>query len=237
MRIVRTMDTEIGEDSAPERVVAWMLERFAGRRVAVTTGFGMEGCALIDMIARHGVRLPVLYLDTGFLFPETLRLRDRLAARYPHLSFERRSTELTPEEQEIHHGPELWVRDPDACCTIRKVEPMQHALTQVDVWVTGLMRSQSPSRAGLRVVEWDWQYQLLKVSPLASWDRSKVWEYVQQHQVPYNELHDRGYPTLGCTHCTLPVTGNTTGEYTREGRWGGRSKLECGLHRTARQTA
>ena len=233
MRIVRDMHTEIGEDSPPERVVAWMLQRFAGRRVVVTTGFGMEGCALIDMIARHGVAFPVLYLDTGFLFPETLRLRDRLAARYPHLSFERRAPSLTPEAQELRYGPELWAREPDACCNLRKVEPMQEALAEVDVWVTGLMRSQSASRAGLRVVEWDWQYQLLKVSPLASWDRAKVWEYVQQHDVPYNELHDRGYPTLGCTHCTLPVAGNTTGEYTREGRWQGRSKLECGLHRIA----
>ena len=230
MRIVRDMDAEIGEDSPPERVVAWMVERFGGRRLVVTTGFGMEGCALIDMIARQGVGLPVLYLDTGFLFPETLRLRDRLVARYPHLSFERRAPELTPEGQEASYGPELWTREPDACCTIRKVEPMRQALGDVDVWVTGLMRSQSPSRSSLRVVEWDWQYQLLKVSPLASWDRAKVWEYVQQHQVPYNELHDRGYPTLGCTHCTLPVAGNITGEYTREGRWTGRSKLECGLH-------
>jgi phosphoadenosine phosphosulfate reductase len=218
-----------------------MLQRFAGRRLVVTTGFGMEGCALIDMVARHGVSLPVLYLDTGFLFPETLRLRDRLAARYPHLSFERQAASLSPEEQELRYGPELWAREPDVCCTLRKVEPMRQALADVDVWVTGLMRSQSPSRAGLRVAEWDWQYQLLKLSPLASWDRAKVWEYVQQHDVPYNELHDRGYPTLGCTHCTLPVPGNTTGEYTREGRWRGRSKLECGLHRTvehaARQTA
>ena len=230
MRIVRDIDTEIGEDSPPERVVAWMLRRFAGRRVVVTTGFGMEGCALIDMIARQDGTLPVLYLDTGFLFPETLRLRDRLAERYPRVSFERRSTSLTPEAQELSHGPELWTRDPDACCTIRKVEPMREALDDVDVWVTGLMRSQSPARSGLRVVEWDWQYQLLKVNPLASWDRAQVWEYVQQHDVPYNELHDRGYPTLGCTHCTLPVAGNSTGEYTREGRWQGRSKLECGLH-------
>lgn len=231
MRMARQADTDVGEDSPPERVVGWMLQRFAGRRVVVTTGFGMEGCALIDMIARHGVPLPVLYLDTGFLFPETLRLRDRLAARYPHLSFERRSTSLSPEAQEARYGPELWAREPDACCTLRKVEPMQEALAEVDVWVTGLMRSQAPSRAGLRVVEWDWHYQLLKVSPLATWDRAKVWAYVQQHDVPYNELHDRGYPTLGCTHCTLPVAGNTTGEYTREGRWRGRTKLECGLHR------
>ncbi len=236
MRIVRDIDGEIGEESSPERVVAWLLRRFAGRRLVVTTGFGMEGCALIDMIARDGASVPVLYLDTGFLFPETLRLRDRLAARYPHLRFERRATSLTPEAQESRYGPDLWVRAPDACCTIRKVEPMREALDDVDVWVTGLMRSQSPSRAGLRVVDWDWQYQLLKVSPLASWDRAKVWEYVQQHGVPYNELHERGYPTLGCTHCTLPVSGNSTGEYTREGRWTGRSKLECGLHQIEGRT-
>jgi phosphoadenosine phosphosulfate reductase len=230
MRIVRDMDTEIGEDSPPERIVAWMLERFAGRRLVLTTAFGMEGCALIDMIGRHGGRVPVLYLDTGFLFPETLRLRDRLAARYPHLSFENRGTSLTPEAQEAVYGPELWARDPDACCNVRKVEPMREALGDVDVWVTGLMRSQSPARAELRVVEWDWKYQLLKVHPLAGWDRARVWEYVQQHGVPYNELHDRGYPTLGCTYCTLPVAGNVAGEYSREGRWRGLEKNECGLH-------
>ena len=146
MQIVRDGDTEIGEDSPPMRVVAWMLERFAGRRMVVTTGFGMEGCALLDMIARQGGTVPVLYLDTGFLFPETLRLRDRLAERYPTLRFERRAPSLTPEAQEISYGPELWSREPDTCCSLRKVEPMREALDGVDVWVTGLMRSQSPSR-------------------------------------------------------------------------------------------
>jgi phosphoadenosine phosphosulfate reductase len=230
MRIVRDMDTEIGEDSPPEQVVAWMLDRFAGRRLVMTTAFGMEGCALIDMIARHGVPVSILYLDTGFLFPETLQLRDRLAQRYPHLSLEARGTSLTPEDQETLYGPELWAREPDTCCNLRKVEPMRHALGDVDVWVTGLMRSQSPSRAGLRVVEWDWKYQLLRLHPLAGWDRARVWAYVQQHGVPYNELHQRGYPTVGCTHCTLPVAGNVAGEYTREGRWQGLDKNECGLH-------
>jgi phosphoadenosine phosphosulfate reductase len=230
MQIVRDGDSEVGEDSPPERIVAWMLGHFAGRRLAMTTAFGMEGCALIDMIARHEVPVPVLYLDTGFLFPETLALRDRLARRYPHLRFENRGTSLTPAAQEALYGPELWARDPDGCCHIRKVEPMRHALGEVDVWVTGLTRSQSPARAGLRVVEWDWKYQVLKVNPLAGWDRARVWEYVQQHGVPYNPLHDRGYPTLGCTHCTRPVGDNVTGEYTREGRWQGREKSECGLH-------
>ena len=230
MQVVRDIDTEIGEDSPPERVVAWMLGRFAGRRLVMTTAFGMEGCALIDMIARHDVPLDVLYLDTGFLFRETLELRDRLAQRYPRLRFENRGIALTPEAQDALYGPELWARNPDACCELRKVEPMRQALAGVDVWVTGLMRSQSASRAGLRVAEWDWKYQLLKVHPLAGWDRARVWDYVRQQNVPYNELHDRGYPTLGCTHCTLPVAGNVTGEYTREGRWRWLEKNECGLH-------
>jgi phosphoadenosine phosphosulfate reductase len=230
MQIVREIDREVGEDSPPERIVAWALTHFAGRRIAMTTAFGMEGCALIDMVARQGVPLPVLYLDTGFLFPETLELRDRLARRYPHLRLENRGTSLTPEAQNALYGPELWARDPDACCNLRKVEPMRGALAGVDVWVTALTRSQSPSRAGLRVVEWDWSYQLLKVNPLAAWDRAQVWEYIREHEVPYNELHDRGYPTLGCTHCTVPIAGNVTGEYTREGRWQGREKSECGLH-------
>ena len=226
---VETETTPVGEDAPPERIVAWMLERFAGRRLVVTTGFGMEGCALVDMVARHGRAVPVIWLDTGFLFPETLRLRDRLAARYPHLAFERRGTGLTPEEQEARHGAELWRRDPDACCRLRKVDPMREALEGADVWVTGVTRSQSPARARTRVVEWDWQYHVLKVSPLAAWDRAAVWDYVRANDVPYNELHERGYPTIGCTHCTLPVRVGIGG-YSREGRWAGSQKLECGLH-------
>lgn len=220
----------VGEESSPEEIVEWALDRFAGRELVVTTSFGMEGCALIDMVARRGVPVPVVWLDTGFLFPETYALRDRMAARYPHLRFENRGTALTPEEQARRYGPELWRHDPDLCCALRKVDPMRQALVGVDVWLSGLMRSQSPARAGLRTVEWDWQYQLVKVSPLAGWDRRRVREYVRAHDVPYNELHDRGYPTLGCTHCTLPVHGLRPGEYSRQGRWSGTRKTECGLH-------
>jgi phosphoadenosine phosphosulfate reductase len=220
----------IGEDSPPEAIVSWALDRFAGRELVVTTSFGMEGCALIDMVARHGRSVPVLYLDTMFLFPETLALRDRLIARYPHLRFENRGTTLTPEQQEAIHGAELWRRNPDACCRLRKVEPMRRALAGVDVWLTGLMRSQSPARASIKAVEWDWRFQLLKVNPLAGWDRAKVWDYIQRHNVPYNELHERGYPTIGCTHCTVAVPGARPDTYSREGRWAGREKTECGLH-------
>lgn len=230
MTLVQAETTPIGENAPPERIVSWMFERFAGQRMVLTTGFGMEGCALIDLLARHGRPIPVAWLDTGFLFPETHRLRDQLEARYPQLRFERHSTAVSPEEQEARFGPELWRRDPDACCKLRKVDPMRGALAGVDLWITGLTRSQSGDRAQTRVVEWDWQYHVLKVSPLAGWDRRQVWEYVRTHDVPYNELHQRGYPTLGCTHCTVPVAGVQIGGYSRAGRWAGTQKSECGLH-------
>jgi phosphoadenosine phosphosulfate reductase len=218
------------ENATPERLVAWTLERFGHHRVVLTTSFGMEGCALIDMFARHGRPLTVVYLDTMFFFEETYRLRDKLIQRYPHLHFVNRGTTLTPEQQAAEHGPELWRRNPDLCCRIRKVDPMHDALADADVWVAGLMRSQSSTRAGVRVVHWDWQYQLLKVCPLANWDRNRVWEYIRSHGVPYNELHEQGYPSIGCTHCTVPVPGAGVTDYSRAGRWAGTTKTECGLH-------
>jgi phosphoadenosine phosphosulfate reductase len=182
------------------------------------------------MVARHQVSLPVIYLDTMFLFPETYALRDRMVARYPTLRFENRGTSLTPEAQAREHGPELWRRDPDRCCAIRKVEPMRQALAGVEVWLTGLMRSQSGERSAIRELQWNDVYGLVQVNPLAGWDRARVWDYVVRHDVPYNELHERGYPTLGCTHCTTAVPQAGPGEYTRIGRWAGTGKTECGLH-------
>ena len=223
------LETEL-EVSTPEEIVSWTLRRFAGRRIVLTTSFGMEGCALIDMVARRQVSLPVIYLDTMFLFPETYALRDRMAARYPGLRFETRGTTLTPEAQARQHGPELWRRHPDRCCALRKVEPMRQALAGVDVWLTGLMRSQGGERAGLRELQWNEAYGLIQVNPLAGWDRARVWDYVVRHDVPYNELHERGYPTLGCTQCTVAVPQAGPRDYTRAGRWAGTDKTECGLH-------
>ena len=220
----------LGEKSSPAEIIAWSLEKFADRELAITTAFGMEGCALIEMYGRHGKPLTVIYLDTMFFFPETYALRDRLIERFPHIRFVNRGTGMTPEEQEQQHGAELWKRDPHLCCLIRKVDPMKTALTGVDIWITGLRRSQSPSRANLRVIEWDWKYQIMKLNPLAGMERPEIWEYIQKNDVPYNELHAKGYPTIGCTHCTQPVEGSKLGEYTREGRWAGTEKTECGLH-------
>lgn len=223
----------IAEDAPTDRLIAWMLDRFKDQRMIITTSFGMEGCALIDMYARACDAMTVVYLDTMFLFPETLALRDRMVERYPHMKFENRGTKVTPEQQSRVNGSELWRRDPDCCCQLRKVAPMSDVMAEVDVWITGLRRSQSASRANLRIIDWDWRYQVLKISPLAKWERPQIWEYIQKNKVPYNELHEKGYPTIGCIHCTKPVPGSSPEDYSRDGRWVDSKKTECGLHHGA----
>lgn len=220
----------ISEDTPTDRFIDWTWERFGGQRMVMTSSFGMEGCALIDMYAKDGRPLTVIYLDTMFFFPETYKLRDRLIERYPHLQFVNRGTTLTPEEQAAEYGDELWKHNPDLCCKLRKVDPMYPAMADADVWITGLRRSQSTTRSHLRLIDWDYKYQVLKVSPLVKWEREQIWEYIQRNDVPYNELHEQGYPTIGCTHCTKPVPGSTPGQYSRGGRWAGLEKTECGLH-------
>jgi len=220
----------ISEDSPTDQLIGWAVARFAHQRMVISTSFGMEGCALIDMFAALNVPLTVVYLDTMFFFPETYALRDQLAERYPHLKFENRGTGMTPEMQAQIHGDQLWKTNPDLCCKIRKVDPMHNAMAEVDVWVTGLRRSQSITRANLQVMEWDWKYQVLKFNPLAAWERPRVWQYIKEHDVPYNPLHEQGYPTIGCTHCTKPVEGASPDDYSRSGRWQEFNKTECGLH-------
>lgn len=222
--------SQISEDAPTGELIEWTLTRFADQRLILTSSFGMEGCALIDMYARLGQPITVVYLDTMFFFDETYELRDRLADRYPHVRFVNRGTTLSLDEQVEKHGPELWRTNPDLCCKIRKIDPMYDVMSEVDVWITGLRRSQSVTRANMRVIDWDWRYQVLKISPLAKWERSEVWEYIRKHDVPYNRLHEQGYPTVGCTHCTKPVPGLTIGEYSRTGRWSDSEKTECGLH-------
>ncbi|MEK6676288.1 MAG: phosphoadenylyl-sulfate reductase [Planctomycetota bacterium] len=220
----------ISEETPTEKFIAWSLERFGDQNMVMSTSFGMEGCALIDMYAAHGKPLTVTYLDTMFFFPETYALRDQMIDRYPHLTFVNRGTSFTPEQQAGEYGDELWKRDPDQCCKIRKVDPMFDAMADVDVWITGLMRSQSRTRANIQLIEWDYKYQVLKLNPLCTWERGRIWEYIRANQVPYNPLHEQGYPTVGCTHCTKPVVGSRLGEYSRDGRWAETGKTECGLH-------
>jgi phosphoadenosine phosphosulfate reductase len=170
--------------------------------------------------------VPVFYLDTGFLFPETYALAEQAAQRYNFTPIAVRSS-LTPERQAEEYGDELWARDPDRCCELRKVIPQREALASYNAWITGLRRDQSSTRAAMPAVQWDAKFGLAKISPLVNWSERQVWQYLAKHKVPRNELHGRGYPSIGCTYCTRPIS---EGEDLRAGRWSGFTKTECGLH-------
>jgi phosphoadenosine phosphosulfate reductase len=217
------------EEATPRETLEWALGEF-GNRMAIATGFGAEGVALIDMAVQAafgiGSDLNIFFLDTGFLFPETYRLRDQIEARYG-IEIRAFSTALTPDQQGKAYGPELWTRDPDLCCRLRKVEPLKEALAGLQAWMTAIRRDQTPARATAGVVEWDTRHELVKVNPLARWSKREVWDYIVQHGVPYNPLSDLGYTSIGCTHCTRATV---EGEDERAGRWPGHAKTECGLH-------
>ena len=184
---------------------------------------------LWDMMHRINPQASLFYLDTDFLFPETYAVRDRLIDRYKVSPEQviRVAPALTPAEQAKEFGDLLWVRQPDECCRIRKVEPLTKTLKNYAAWVTGIRRDQSPTRATAGLVEWDARFGLVKFNPLAAWTSEEVWAYIRTHDVPYNALHDQHYPSIGCTHCTAPVQ---PGADPRSGRWQSLEKTECGLH-------
>ena len=191
----------------------------------------MEGCALIHMLNKTQFGVTIADIDTGFLFPETEMLRGKIKFRYRRFQYETWKPELSPEEQARDYGDQLWERDASLCCNLRKVRPLENNIDRFQVWITGIRRSQSESRKNITSIQWDWKYNILKVCPLAGWERSDVWNYIDSNNVPYNELHEQGYPSVGCTHCTRKVNGlvNLTA-YSRSGRWPGNQKNECGLH-------
>lgn len=195
-------------------------------RVALACSFGVEDCVLVDLLARVAPRVTAFYLDTGLLFPESHDTRERLVQRYG-TRFEAVVPALSVDEQAIAHGPELWRRQPDVCCQRRKVEPLQSALSRLDGWITGIRREQTPARAQAALIEWDPRFGLIKCNPLAAWTAEQVWTYVRERDVPYNPMHDRGFPSIGCWPCTRRVA---AGEDPRAGRWAGFAKTECGLH-------
>jgi phosphoadenosine phosphosulfate reductase len=209
----------------PEEILSWAFTTFK-QDVAIASGLGVEGMVLLDLASRVRRDFRVFTLDTEFLFPETYDLTDRVEKRYG-IKIERVYSTLTPEEQEREHGPALWSRNPDRCCSLRKVEPLRTKLTELRAWITAIRRDQTSSRAGAGKVEWDAKFQLIKINPIADWTSEMVWSYAVKHNVPYNPLHDQNYPSIGCTHCTRAIL---PGESARAGRWAGSEKTECGLH-------
>ena len=213
------------ETATPLEILQWAADQF-GSRLTFATGFGAEGCVLVDLIGRYRLPIDIFTLDTGLLFPETYDLWRRLEERYA-LTIRGVCPELTVYEQAATHGPQLWTRYADRCCEMRKVSPLVAELSRFDAWITAIRRDQTASRADARAVEWDPKFGLGKVNPLVGWTKKEVWSHLLQNDVPYNPLHDRGYPSIGCLPCTSAVA---AGEDDRAGRWRGARKTECGLH-------
>jgi phosphoadenosine phosphosulfate reductase len=213
------------ESKSPEAVLRWSLQKF-GPDVALATGFGAEGCILIDMVCRITSGARIFYLDTDLLFPETYALIRQLEARYD-IRFERCATRISLSEQAADYGERLWEREPDLCCRLRKVEPLREVLSGLRAWITAIRRDQTPARAQAGIVAWDHRFNLIKINPLATWSTREVWDYLRQFDVPYNPLYDHGYGSIGCVPCTTLVK---IGEHPRAGRWRGTAKTECGLH-------
>jgi len=213
------------EEQSPLDILKWAADRYAPR-LTFATGFGPEGCVLIDLIGRHDLPIDVFTLDTGLLFPETYELWKRLENQY-QLTIRGVAPELSVEDQTLVHGDKLWDRSPEHCCEMRKVFPLKNELRRVDAWVTAIRRDQTPQRANAVATEWDAKFEIVKINPLVKWTKKDVWAHLLRHDVPYNPLHDQGYPSIGCGPCTSSVQ---PGEDDRAGRWRGIAKTECGLH-------
>jgi phosphoadenosine phosphosulfate reductase len=207
------------------QLVKWGLERF-GSTLSIASSFGAEDVVLVELAARAKLPYRVFTLDTDFLFPESYTLIEGTEKLYG-VKVERTRPALTPEEQAAKHGDALWGREPNLCCSIRKVEPLKKMLSSLDAWITGIRRDQTPQRANAKKIDWDAGFGLVKINPLADWTSDHVWNFIRENKIPYNALHDNHYPSIGCTYCTRQVM---PGEDPRAGRWSGFTKTECGLH-------
>lgn len=213
--------------ASAEDVLRWAVERFHPR-LLMATAFGAEGCCLIHMLAGIEPTVRTINIDTGYQFPETLDLRERILYRYG-IAVEYVRPETTVAEYEADHGGPLYGHRPDQCCHDRKILPLQRAVKEINplAWISAIRKDQTSDRGKADVVQWDAKFNLVKVNPLLNWSKKDVWAFVMKHEVPYNPLHDQNYPSIGCWPCTRAVQ---PGEDDRAGRWAGKVKKECGLH-------
>jgi phosphoadenosine phosphosulfate reductase len=212
----------------PREIVDWALDGSGLEPVALASAFQAEGTCVMHMATRVRPDVPILFLETGFHFDETLEFKRALTERLG-LSVVELAGDYTVESQAAAFGPRLYERAPDRCCQINKVEPMLAALRGLDAWVTAFRRDSSPTRANAPIVD---RYELepgnwiVKVNPVATWTRRDTWAYLKEHDLPHNPLYDLGYASIGCAPCTRL---QFPGEPERAGRWAGLSKWECGI--------
>lgn len=215
------------ESKGALNVLRWAYDEY-DEGLVYACSFGVEGIVMIDLIAQIKPTAKVVFLDTGLHFPETYALIEEVKQRYPQLAIEMKKPVDSVEQQAEKLGDKLWERQPDRCCYLRKVIPLREALSGATAWLSGLRREQSPSRSQTNFINKDETFQSVKICPLIHWTWEEIWAYVDQQQLPYNPLHDQGYPSIGCVPCTLPgdmATGS------RSGRWADQTKTECGLHK------
>ncbi|HVL85857.1 MAG TPA: phosphoadenylyl-sulfate reductase [Pseudonocardia sp.] len=214
---------ELGPDATAEQLLAWTAETFGDRFVVASN---MQDAVLVELAAKAKPGVEILFLETGYHFAETIGTRDAVAATY-EVRIVNALPEHTVAEQDALLGKDLFAREPDRCCALRKVVPLERTLARYDAWVTGVRRVEAPTRANTPLVTYDEKFGLVKVNPLAAWTDDDMDRYIAEHGIPVNPLIDAGYPSIGCAPCTrkpLP------GEDKRAGRWAGRAKTECGLH-------
>ncbi len=209
----------------PEDILQWAAAAY-GSRLAIVTSFQLTGIVTMHMLHQMGALVDVVTLDTGLLFPETYDLMGRLQDRL-NFNLIRITPKLTVEQQAAQYGEALWSRDPDACCRMRKVIPLDEALIGYDAWIAGLRRDQSQARSTLQAISWDARNEKVKIAPLIDWTEDMCWTYIHAYDLPYNPLHEQGYPSIGCWPCTKAAL---DADDSRSGRWVSHNKTECGIH-------
>jgi phosphoadenosine phosphosulfate reductase len=223
MRTLAEQAAEELADAPAEEVIRWAVDTF-GERICVTSS--MTDAVIIHLAAAVQPGIDVVFLDTGYHFAETIGTRDAVEAVYP-VKLINITPSRTVKEQDAALGPRLYGRNPDLCCYLRKVVPLERALDPYDAWITGVRREETAARSDTRVVEWDARRAMVKVNPIAAWTQEQVDSYIEENGVLVNPLVDEGYPSIGCATCTMRVA---PGADPRSGRWAGTGKTECGLH-------
>jgi phosphoadenosine phosphosulfate reductase len=222
------------EHAEPRQIIEWAAGSID--RLAVATSFQSSGLVILHLLTDIRLGVPVLFLDTGFHFPETLEFKAQITDLFDLNIVELRGTHKSLDGQNEQYGPELYKRDPDRCCHINKVEPLQRALEGYDGWISGIRRDQSPLRAGTPLIEAQMLpsgNEIMKIHPLAHWSKQQVADYLKEHAIPTHPLIERGFASIGCWPCTRQVG---TDEDERAGRWEGLAKTECGIHTFGKPT-
>jgi phosphoadenosine phosphosulfate reductase len=212
------------ENAHPQTILRWAVETY-GDKLALVTSLQPTGIVTLHMLKEITNSINILTLDTGLLFPETYQLIEDVEMQFG-VTVQRIKSQLSLPQQAKQEGSILWETNPDQCCHIRKTTPLREALFGYDAWITGVRRDQSATRANVPVMAWDERNGSMKLAPFATWTEDMIWTYINAYELPYNKLHDRGYPSIGCYTCTkAPVDGDLRG-----GRWANHNKTECGIH-------